>query len=69
MTIQRWLARLSFSFFIIAALLFWEVYQISQGSRGSVPAWRISLYLLGIVLSVTLGALGIRAKHRSDDNL
>jgi len=64
---QRWLARLSFSFFIIAAVIFWEIYKISQGARGDIPAWRVGLYLIGLLLAVSLGSLGIRARHRSED--
>jgi cytochrome c oxidase assembly factor CtaG len=63
---QRWLARLSFSFFIIAAVLFWEIYKISEGARGTVAGWRIGLYLVGCMLAITMGILGVRARHRSE---
>jgi cytochrome c oxidase assembly factor CtaG len=63
---ERWLARLSFSFFIIAAVLFWEMYKISQGERGPVPTWRIGVYVVGCLLAIVLGALGVRARHRQE---
>ncbi|HTL28923.1 MAG TPA: hypothetical protein VL282_06880 [Tepidisphaeraceae bacterium] len=62
---DRWLSRLSFSFFIIAAVLVWEIYKSLIGERGPVPQWRIALYLLATVISITLGAMGVRARHRS----
>jgi len=61
---QRWLARLSFSFFIIAAVLFWEIYKILQGSRGEVPEWRLAVYFAGCLLAIVLGVIGVRARHR-----
>lgn len=65
---NRWLARLSFSFFIIAAVLLWEMHKISLGQRGTVPGWRIGMYLVGVVLAISLGILGVRARHRGDDD-
>ena len=64
---QRWLSRLSFSFFIVAAVLLWEVYKILQGQRGYVPQWRIGLYCIFAMLAFVLGGLGVRARHRPMD--
>jgi hypothetical protein len=61
---DRWLARLSFSFFIIAAVLVWETYKSLVGERGVVPQWRIALYMLATVICITLGAMGERARPR-----
>ena len=61
---QRWLARFSFSFFILAAVLLWEAYAAMQGRRGFVPQWKIALYFVGAVLAVAIGAMGVRARHR-----
>ncbi len=61
---QRWLSRLSFSFFIVAAVLAWEVYNIQQGPRGVVPQWRVPLYCVAGMMAVVLGGLGVRARHR-----
>jgi hypothetical protein len=65
---RTWLARLSYSFFILAAVLLWELYNIHQGRRGNVPEWRVILYLLGAGLGVVMGALGIRERHRARDD-
>jgi len=63
---DRWLARLSFSFFIIAAVLVWEIYKSMIGERGPVPQWRIVLYMVATVMCIALGAMGVRARHRSN---
>jgi hypothetical protein len=61
---QRWLARLSFSFFIVAAVLLWEAWQCATGRRPGTPQWRMTLYLIAAMLAMALGAMGIRARHR-----
>lgn len=58
---QRWLARLAFSFFILAAVLFWEAYQQWQRGAGRTAP------LVDVVLAVALvgmGAWGTRERHR-----
>ena len=64
---HRWLARFSFSFFILAMVLAWEIYKCVIGERGPVPAWRIALYAVGTAVFMSLGAVGIRARHRGWD--
>jgi hypothetical protein len=61
---NRWLARLSFSFFVIAAILLWEIYRIITGRRGEVSEARIALYVIACALAVAMGAVGVRARHR-----
>ena len=58
---RRWLARLAFSFFILAAVLAWEGYRASKygGDQG-----RAVLFLLAAALSVLLGLAGVRERHR-----
>ncbi len=63
---KRWLARLSFSFFIIALVLSWQAYKVSS-VPGAEKSWRAGLLLAGAVLAGILGAAGIRARHRDDD--
>jgi hypothetical protein len=58
---NRWLARLAMSFFIIAAVLAWEAYQALQHAG---PPWRIAVYLVAAAASIALGVAGIREKHR-----
>jgi cytochrome c oxidase assembly factor CtaG len=64
MSTDHWLARLAFSFFIVAALLVWEIYKTLDGQRGPVPSWRIGLYMIATVFAIVMGALGVRARHR-----
>jgi hypothetical protein len=61
---NRWLARLSFSFFIVAVVLLWQWYKLSQHS-GPRDSWRLSLYLIGAAAAAVLGLAGVRARHRS----
>ena len=64
MSRDHWLARLALSFFIVAALLVWEIYKVLDGQRGQVPAWRLGLYMVATVFAIVMGALGVRARHR-----
>ena len=57
---RRWLARLAFSFFIIAAVLAWEAHKI----RDAESSWRPVLYLIAATLAVLLGLAGVRERHR-----
>lgn len=60
---QSSLARLTFTFFIIAGVLLWEGYR--QG-RASPPVSRaqLALYAIAAALSLILGFAGLRARHR-----
>jgi hypothetical protein len=57
---RRWLARLSFSFLIIAAVLLWEANKLGSGGRSSA-------YIVGAFVCIALGIIGIRARHREKD--
>ena len=63
---QRWLARLSLSFFIVAALLCWELYNVLVGRRGQVSEARVALYMIAAVIAIVMGAMGVRVRHRRD---
>jgi hypothetical protein len=61
-----WLARLSFSFLIIAGLLFWYGYRGFTG-RDALSKGQIALYFLsGFVLTI-LGFIGVKHRHRPRD--
>jgi hypothetical protein len=62
---KAWLARLAFSFLIIAAVLVWQAYQLRRTALPS-EQWRVWLYLVAAGLSAALGAAGIRARHHDD---
>ncbi|MGH7178570.1 MAG: hypothetical protein ACREJC_14430 [Tepidisphaeraceae bacterium] len=63
---NRWLARLSFSFFIIAVVLVWTARNPLTGTGPRLEPWRSAVYLVAAGLSFVLGVAGIRARHRSD---
>ncbi len=65
---SRWLARLTFSFFILAAVLGWEGYQASTGRRPGVPQWRATVYMFAAGAFFLLGSAGVRARHRPYDD-
>jgi hypothetical protein len=60
---QNWLARLSFSFVIIAAVLLWEIYKIINTGVHD-QNWRVILYAILAGICVALGGAGMRSRHR-----
>ena len=57
---RRWLARLTFSFFVLAAVLAWEAYKATgAGANG-----RATLCTLGAAAAAGIGFLGVRERHR-----
>jgi hypothetical protein len=64
-TTQRWLARFSWSFCIIAVWLLYEAHLLNL--RGG-PAWEILLLVVGAAAAFGMGAAGIRARHRYPDD-
>jgi hypothetical protein len=60
----RWLARFSFSFFIVAMILLWQIYRSQKGEAPPLPVWRQALYLAGAFVGVSLGFMGLRQRHR-----
>lgn len=63
---QRWLARLTFSFFIVAAVLLYDVYGARRGFRPALPEWRLYTELGAAVVLILLGIAGVRQRHRQD---
>ena len=62
---QKWLARLAFSFFIVGAALAWEGYRSLHGRGGApVDRTRAAFMLAGAAMCAALGGAGIRARHR-----
>lgn len=61
---RKWLARLSFSFIILAVLLVWDAYRALRGYGRVLPAWQIYLEFAAAVLSFALGMVGVRERHR-----
>ena len=64
---DRWLSRLSGSFFIVGFLLIYEVCNTVQGRGAPASQGRLALYLVGALCSIVLGMLGVRARHRKQD--
>ncbi len=67
---SSWLARFSFSFVVIAMLLFWESYRAVKGQLGPLAPGRIVLFLCGGLVSFVMGMIGVRERHRmvNEDN-
>ena len=61
---QRILAACAFSFFVVAAVLFWEGYKLSRGLQGPAEKTRILIFLVAGMLSVVMGVIGTRARHK-----
>ena len=64
---RKWLARLSFSFMIFAAVLAYEGYHIYHGQRGSRPTWMAYAFFGGAALCFGLALRGVRERHRMLD--
>ncbi len=65
MSLHRWLARLSPSFFIVGFVLFWREYQFTQNNPPE-PTSTQALYLAGGIACLVMGLVGTRIRHRSD---
>jgi hypothetical protein len=62
---RKWLARLAFSFILVATVLAWEAYQAQTGRRGpDVPPWRIGAYYLAAAALFAAGLWGVRTRHQ-----
>jgi hypothetical protein len=60
---RRWLARLSFPFFILAFVLAWQAWRRSQeGADG----WGVTVMYLLAALLVGFALAGVRERHRPD---
>ena len=60
---RRWLARLSFSLFVIALVLAWEAYKASHRADEGGGS-RAALYAVGAAAAFALGLAGVRERHR-----
>ena len=60
---QSMLARLAFSFFVIAAVLIYEGYRASRAAP-AVSRGQLALYAIAAALSLMLGFAGLRARLR-----
>lgn len=61
---RRWLARLSFSFFVIAFVLAWEAYKAVGRDGAQGAGARATLCVIGAALTFSLGLAGVRERHR-----
>jgi hypothetical protein len=61
---RHWLGRLSFSFFVVAFFLGWDGYK--RYSTG-VEDWLTFLDFLAAAMSLGLGFMGVRERHRPSD--
>lgn len=60
MSLRRWMARLAFSFFIVAFALFWRGQKRWQSGAQD---WQAALLMAGGVACVIAGAIGVRMRH------
>ena len=66
--LSPWLARFSFSFFIVGGWLFWQCYKAVQGQLGPISNGQLILFLIGGLVSIVMGIVGIRERHRPYDD-
>jgi hypothetical protein len=61
--VRKWLARLSFSFFIVGFVLIWEMMRLRRAGEPFAP--KMGAYLVGAIICIGLGFAGVRERHRS----
>jgi hypothetical protein len=63
---QKWVARFSFTFFILAAVFAWDAYKrvVSAPQSSSSQTVRVALDCAGAGACAALAVAGIRARHR-----
>lgn len=64
---RRWLARLTFSFLIIAGVLAWQAIQTHR-TAPDAERWRAWLYAVAAGLGFMLFVAGLRARHAAEDH-
>lgn len=62
--IRRWLGRFSFAFLVVAFFLGWEGYKRYQAAGGQMADWMTLLDFFAAAVSVVLGFMGLRERHR-----
>ena len=61
---RRWLARLSFSFFVIAFLLAYQAYKLMATEQDTAFRARGMLLATGAAVAFVIGLIGVRERHR-----
>jgi hypothetical protein len=61
---RRWLGRFSFAFLAIAFFLGWEGYKRYMAAGRDIGDWRTMLDFMAAAMSVVLGFVGLRERHR-----
>lgn len=64
---RKWLARLSFSFIILAAVLAWEAWRTRRGDRGPGRDRQAFALVTAAAVCFALGLRGVRERHRALD--
>lgn len=64
---RKWLARLSFPFFIAAFLLAWQGYKVMTG-KAPGGAWPVGAYFVVAAVALGLGMAGVRERHRGEND-
>jgi hypothetical protein len=65
---RHWLARLPFTFLILAAWLGYEGYRASRGLDAPVNSTRVAIFFLAAILSLSLSMMAFRERHRPRDH-
>ena len=60
------MARLAFSFIIIAGFLLWQAFEVNREPSTISPRVRFGLYLLGALCSDLQAGIGFRVRHRRE---
>ena len=61
---RRWMARLTFSFFVLTLVFAWEGYRTQRGDRGPDQDVKMYAFYAAAALSFGLALRGVRERHR-----
>jgi len=61
---RYWLARLSFSFLVVAFAMGWTAYRMGQQEPHRTTT--IGIYYAAAIVCASLGLAGVRERHRGD---
>lgn len=65
---RKWLARLSFSFLVLAAVFAWEGSRTQRGDRGAGQPWQTYALFAAAAICFGLGLRGIQERHQQADD-
>lgn len=61
---RKWMARLGFSFILLAVVFAWEGHRTQRGDRGPGQERKVYAFYAAAAACFALGIAGVRERHR-----